>query len=68
MTIVDADDLPETFVRALYGLGSDVVVWSRPDAIAAANNHPSRRRDGAAKHIIPPNTQSAADLPRHAQY
>jgi hypothetical protein len=68
MNIVDATDLPETFVRALYGLGSDVVVWSRPDAIAAANNRPSRRKDATAKHIAPLNTQPAADLSRHVQH
>ena len=44
MAIVDADDLPESFVRALYGLGADVVVWSRPDAIAIANNDVSSRK------------------------
>ena len=45
VVLVDADDLPEAFVRALYGLPGDVPVWSRSDALQRAAAEKARYWD-----------------------
>lgn len=38
MNTIESDDVPESLIRFLYGLGPEAKVWSRPDAIAVKNN------------------------------
>jgi len=47
MIDIDCDDLPEIFVRALYGFGPEVRMWSRSDALREAEqkNRPRNRRE-----------------------
>lgn len=54
MTVdIDCDDLPEIFVRALYGFGPEIKVWSRDDALAEANNGRPPKKPEARRGIDP---------------